>query len=240
MNLRHLIRFSERAFKQIITPVEICRVQASLIQDTPGCLRGYQAAFSVPFSFEAGSLWRGFSSSSAGFAAGEGGAQPNPLSQAPQPLVGGQNAGVTEGDKPRKLGQASALLRNATISPRKLKDACDLVRFQPVEHAMIQCDLSAKKGAKIIKDVIKSAVANATHNHGLDKEKLIVGLIKADKGRHLKRIDIKGRGKTGLMKKYRSHLTVVVREVEDVLAGLPMSKRLVIHQDKGPKIRRRT
>ena len=60
-------------------------------------------------------------------------------------------------------------------------------------------------------------------------------MIKADKGNHLKRLDIKGRGRMGLIHKYRAHLTVVVQQVEDIFKGVPPERRMVVAVDKGPK-----
>jgi len=162
----------------------------------------------------------------------------NPLSQVPLPKTE-ESETVVGTPSSSGLGKARAFLKNAAISPRKLKEACDLVRFLPVEHALIQCQLSPKKACAIAYKVIKSAEANAIHNHGLIKARLVVAKIKADKGQYMKRIEFRARGKTGLINKYRAHLEVVLEEHEDVMAKVPEEKRLTIRKDYGPRKHRK-
>mmetsp|Transcript_8516 Transcript_8516/g.18561 ORF Transcript_8516/g.18561 Transcript_8516/m.18561 type:complete len:120 (-) Transcript_8516:417-776(-) len=61
---------------------------------------------------------------------------------------------------------------------------------------------------------LKPAVKKAIDN-GLDKERLVVDQAIVGKGSHLKGIDIKAKGKTGIKKKYFSHLMIVVRELDE-------------------------
>jgi large subunit ribosomal protein L22 len=58
--------------------------------------------------------------------------------------------------------QVSAKLRNARISPQKCRLVADLVRGKPVGHALHVLQFSPKKGAKIIKKVLESAIASYT------------------------------------------------------------------------------
>lgn len=108
--------------------------------------------------------------------------------------------------------EARASKTDIAISPQKLNDICRLVRGLNVTEAMIQLKLSHKKKAHIVRTVIASAASNATNTLDMDRSRLYVARLYVGHGSHLKRIDIKGRGRTGLKLKYRSHVYCVVKE----------------------------
>lgn len=105
-----------------------------------------------------------------------------------------------------------ATSRNLSISPRKLNDFAKVVRGLAVQDALIQCSVSPKKSAKIVEKTLLSAKANAVNSHGMEPERLRVVEAWVGKGQHLKRISMHGRGRSGQRLRYRSHLTVVLRE----------------------------
>lgn len=98
----------------------------------------------------------------------------NPLQQAPAPLAARSFLDSPSSDKEETL-RARAILRNIAISPRKLNMFAKVVRRLGLEDALIQCEISCKKSAQILRNVIKSAKANAVNNHGLDGDKLVIG-----------------------------------------------------------------
>ena len=61
--------------------------------------------------------------------------------------------------------------------------------------------------------VIHSAAANAKHNYGLDKKKLIVDQIFADEGPKIKRIRPRAQGRAYKILKPTCHITVVLKEI---------------------------
>ncbi|KAJ6825452.1 uncharacterized protein M6B38_376215 [Iris pallida] len=87
-----------------------------------------------------------------------------------------------------------------------------LVRGMRVEDALMQLQVTVKRAAKDVYQVIHSARANASHNHGLDPDKLLVAEAFVGKGLYLKRLSYHARGKCGIMMRPRCRLTVVVRE----------------------------
>lgn len=58
-------------------------------------------------------------------------------------------------------GLIKAQLRYARISPRKLKLVADLVRGKNVDVAMRLLTFTPKKGAELIRGLLRSALANA-------------------------------------------------------------------------------
>lgn len=88
-----------------------------------------------------------------------------------------------------------------------------LVRGMQVEDALLQLKVTVKRAAKVVHEVILSARANAAHNHGLDRNRLLVAEAFVGKGLYLKRISYHAKGKSGIMVRPRCRLTVVVREI---------------------------
>ena len=77
--------------------------------------------------------------------------------------------------------------RNIRIAPRKVKLVVDSVRGKPVGRAMSQLQLMPQKAARDVYKAVKSAVANAENNYGLDAADLYVSRIWANEARMLKR-----------------------------------------------------
>jgi len=108
--------------------------------------------------------------------------------------------------------EVRALAKDSQISPQKARLVADEIRGLPVEKALAVLALSPKKGARLMEKVLKSAVANAEQNHGLDVDDLMVSTVRVDAGGTLKRWRPKGMGRIRRRYKRRSHLTVTVRE----------------------------
>jgi len=107
---------------------------------------------------------------------------------------------------------AKSSRRNIKISPTKLNDLCRLVRGVGVQEALVQLKLSQKKKAHIVAGVIMAASSGAVHNHNMDRKRLYIDKLWVGHGTHLKRLDIKGRGRCGIKLRYRSHLNVELKE----------------------------
>ena len=119
----------------------------------------------------------------------EDGAAPaiNPLQQAPVPAAGpggiaaggldlGSSAAAAAADSAAAAAPlARAVARSLAISPQKLNDFAKVVRGLPISDALIQCNMSPKKSAKVVHKVLLSARANAVTNQGLEASRLCVG-----------------------------------------------------------------
>ncbi|MDZ7642368.1 MAG: 50S ribosomal protein L22 [Desulfurivibrio sp.] len=108
--------------------------------------------------------------------------------------------------------EAKALARNIRISPQKARLVADLVRGKQVETALSTLRFMPKKGARILRKVIESAVANASQNESVDVDSLYVKTIYIDGGPMLKRIRPMAMGRAGRILKRSSHITVVLDE----------------------------
>lgn len=108
--------------------------------------------------------------------------------------------------------EAKAQAKYIRISPQKARLVADLVRGKKVEEAKQILTFTRKKAAGIIGKVLKSAVANATQNPGIDENILFVKTIFVDQGPSLKRWRARAQGRVAPIKKRMSHITVILDE----------------------------
>ena len=108
--------------------------------------------------------------------------------------------------------EAKAIAKTVRIAPRKARLVIDLVRNKSVIEADHILSNLNKEAARIIHKVLKSAVANAENNLGLDKENLYVKEAYVNEGQTMKRARMGSRGHVDPIKKRTSHITVVVSE----------------------------
>ncbi len=73
--------------------------------------------------------------------------------------------------------ETNAILRGVRLSAQKGRLVADQIRGLPVDKALNILSFSPKKGARIIKKVLESAIANAEHNDGADIDELKVKTI---------------------------------------------------------------
>jgi len=119
--------------------------------------------------------------------------------------------------KPRALAdnEAKAVARNLRVSPQKLNLVAGLIRGKKVATALADLEFSRKRIARDVKKCLESAIANAENNHELDVDDLIVAEAHVGKGLVMKRFSPRARGRASRIEKPFSHITIVVREVEE-------------------------
>jgi large subunit ribosomal protein L22 len=118
-------------------------------------------------------------------------------------------------DRALKDNEAKAVLRMLRISPQKLNLVAQLIRGKKVERALADLEFSHKRISGQVKKVLESAIANAENNHGLDTDALVVAEAYVGNSLVMKRFTARGRGKSSRIEKPFSHLTIVVRQVEE-------------------------
>ena len=89
---------------------------------------------------------------------------------------------------------AYAHLKGFRQSPRKIRPVADLIRGRSVEEAMAILSLQPLKAARILGQVLRSAVANAEENESADPDKLVVTEVKVDAGPMLRRFQAQAMG----------------------------------------------
>lgn len=108
--------------------------------------------------------------------------------------------------------EAKACAKHIRISPRKARQVVDLVRGKNIDEAYAILQFTPHKGSDIVKEVIKSAVANAEHNYEMDTEALFISSAFVDQGPSLKRYKPRSHGRADGIKKRTSHITIMVSE----------------------------
>jgi large subunit ribosomal protein L22 len=99
--------------------------------------------------------------------------------------------------------------RGARISPTKVKPLVDLIRGKKVDEALIQLQMSKKRGAVLLKAALNAAIANADQKEA-DVRRLVVSDARVDSGPTMKRFQPKDRGRAHAIKKRTSHITIAV------------------------------
>ena len=108
--------------------------------------------------------------------------------------------------------QVSAILRHARISPQKCRLVADLVRGQQVGQALAVLAYTPKKGARIVRKVLESAIANAEQNLGADIDELKISRIEVDAAPVAKRFHARAKGHGNRIVKRLSHIKVTVAD----------------------------
>ncbi len=123
--------------------------------------------------------------------------------------------GKPKRERPLSTNEAKARTSTIRISPQKLNLVAQTIRGKKVATALADLTFSRKRIARDVKKTLQSAVANAENNHQLDVDSLIVAEAHVGKSLVMKRWTPRARGRVGSIHKRFSHLTIIVREVEE-------------------------
>jgi large subunit ribosomal protein L22 len=152
---------------------------------------------------------------------------------------------TTVTDKPMQVRAQAKWVR---MSSRKARIVLDTIRGRTVPEARTILAFTSRAAAVEIERVLRSAVANAEANHGLDGDELVVAEAYADEGPTLKRWRARARGRVNRIKKRTCHITVVLSPAETerlqrptkAAAAVETSSPPAAAESAQPKARRRT
>jgi large subunit ribosomal protein L22 len=114
------------------------------------------------------------------------------------------------------MAEAKAIARFVRVQAQKARLVADLIRGQDVNSALVQVQLAKRQAARVMEKVLRSAMANATQNHGVrDIDRLVVAQAYVDEGPTAKRIQPRAMGRAYRIRKRTSHITIVLREREE-------------------------
>lgn len=108
--------------------------------------------------------------------------------------------------------EVKAVAKYMRISPQKVRMLSSALKDRPVEAALSQLKFMPQKAAGILEKIVRSAVANADQNAGLDVDTLVVRNVIVDQGPTLKRFRARARGRGTRILKRTSHITVILAE----------------------------
>ncbi len=103
-----------------------------------------------------------------------------------------------------------ATAKAVRMSPRKVAVVAALVRGRTVNEALTILEHTPRFAAKAVFSVIRSAQANAEHNHNMKKESLVITEISVNSGPRMKRFMPAARGSANPFQLKTSHIRVVV------------------------------
>lgn len=110
--------------------------------------------------------------------------------------------------------EVKAVAKYIKVQPRKVRIVADEVRGKSAVYTAHLLRFHPSKGARVLRKVLVSAIANAVNNHNLPQETLKIATIQVDEGPRMKRIQPRAMGRAYRILKKTSHITVGV-EVDE-------------------------
>jgi len=130
----------------------------------------------------------------------------------------------------------TARARFVRVSARKARLVLDQIRGKAVGEALATLTFTPRAAARLIEKVLRSAVANAEHNHqvrNLDDLRVVQAV--ADGGPSLKRVQPRAMGRAFFIKHRTSHLTIAVSdEVNGGRRGLTRPRHMRVRLPAEP------
>lgn len=108
-----------------------------------------------------------------------------------------------------------ALHRYADMSPRKIRPFATLIRHKAADEALEMLRYLPNKSARLLEQVLKSALGNAEDRHERRVDELVVVDARVDAGPMFKRIRPRARGMAFQIKKRTAHIRVAVDRLDN-------------------------
>ena len=121
--------------------------------------------------------------------------------------------------------------RSIPMGPYKLRPVCDLVRGLRVADAIVRLKLTTRAAAAVLASKLQST-ASAAIDHSMNPDQLVIRTIYADQQLELKRQRIRSRGRSAIMRKRSSMVTIELIEAPVALSRNGARKSA----EKKPKI----
>jgi large subunit ribosomal protein L22 len=112
----------------------------------------------------------------------------------------------------------TATHRFARISVRKLRPILDLIRGKYADDAVDILKWMPHRGARMIEQVLKSAMANAEDKGVRTVGDLIVSEIRGEGGPMFKRLMPRARGMAYMIRRRSSHIVIILSDLETYLS----------------------
>ena len=123
--------------------------------------------------------------------------------------------------------EVKAITKFARMSPKKIRPLAVVLRGLPAAAAGTQLKYHRSKSAKLLLQVVRSAMANAKNNYNLKEDNLKIKRLTVDAGPTQKRYWMRSRGSSDRLLKRTAHLSVVLSEIKPTLTKKPVAKPTV-------------
>jgi large subunit ribosomal protein L22 len=117
-----------------------------------------------------------------------------------------------------------ATSKGVRISPRKMGIVAALIRGRTVADALTILEHTPRRAAAEVREAVKSARANAEHNHSFKPDSLYITEISVTAGPRLKRWRPAARGRALPYQRKTSHIRVLV-DGEKRVTKKPMDQK---------------
>jgi len=110
--------------------------------------------------------------------------------------------------------EARAVAKYIRLSPSKVQRVVQMIRGRGVQEAEALLRFTPNQAARVVEQVLKSAVANAEKHFDLARADLVVARAMVNSGPLTRCIQARARGRADVVTKRSAHVTVIVAERE--------------------------
>jgi large subunit ribosomal protein L22 len=105
--------------------------------------------------------------------------------------------------------------RFADMGPRKIRQFAALIRGKMADEALEMLRFYPNRGARLLEQVLKSAMGNAEDRGARDRDELVVVESRVDGGPIMKRFQPRARGSAFPIKRRYAHIVITVSDMEE-------------------------
>ncbi|WP_199245971.1 50S ribosomal protein L22 [[Phormidium] sp. ETS-05] len=109
-----------------------------------------------------------------------------------------------------QAAEVKAIARHIRMSASKVRRVLDQIRGRSYREALMILEFMPYRACEPVLKVVRSAAANAEHNAGYERAKLIISQAYADQGPYLKRYRARAQGRAYMIRRPTCHITVAV------------------------------
>lgn len=133
--------------------------------------------------------------------------------------------------------KVKACLRFLRMGPRKVRLITNFVNGMDVTQALNQLQVLQKNAKEPVVKLIQSAIANAKHNFGIEKNNLFIEKFIVNQGPTLKRWKPKAYGRAGMIRKRTCHIELtlgsrVLAEKKEKKLEMPKEEVKIVTPDE--------
>lgn len=126
-----------------------------------------------------------------------------------------------------------AYLHSVRIAPKKANLICKMIRGMTTVDAMHVLERTNKKAARLLEGLLRSAMANASHNDKQDAQTLVIRSLIVNQGEAYHRGVPMARGRVRPMRKFMSHIELILGLPEDESGKMKKNQKSQRSQKKG-------
>jgi large subunit ribosomal protein L22 len=117
-----------------------------------------------------------------------------------------------ERNKTQRETRPHATVTYARVSVQKACFVLDAIRGKDVTTALGILAYNPRYASSVIEKLLKSAIANAENNNGMNPENLYIAECYANQGPTMKRVKPRAQGRAYRIEKRTSHISIVLDE----------------------------